>query len=264
MTIARRACLLVFSLAVGCESSAFMGDQALRGTDLSTVAPAIDGGSNATDLAGAPTMDQGVGDLPFVGDLPPADMVATGTAEVTVSLGFLEGFCGPDRPGRVVSSPPGIDCTLSGGTCAAKLPAGSTLRVEVPPGAKFTRWVGGCTGNPCTLRKGIFALRPVLTVESMITVQVANPGGGGFVLFSPSGTRVGGDSLQAGACRGGIATGTCCHLYAPGTTVTLTGSNDPAFVVFERWSGACTGTTPTCTLTVNSPLTVGASLRRVN
>jgi len=51
--------------------------------------------------------------------------------------------------------------------------------------------------------------------------------------------------------------GTCSQFVAPGTSVTLTAKNGKG--TFAGWSGACTGTVPTCTLTVNSEAPVTAT-----
>jgi uncharacterized repeat protein (TIGR02543 family) len=54
----------------------------------------------------------------------------------------------------------------------------------------------------------------------------------------------------------------CVHSYAPGTTVTLTESSQPEPPVsstFAGWGGACSGTDPTCTVTMDSDKTVTAT-----
>ena len=55
------------------------------------------------------------------------------------------------------------------------------------------------------------------------------------------------------------AQGTVCSLsYALGTTITLEAVPE-RFSVFAGWSGACSGTAPTCTLDAGNPTTVTAS-----
>jgi hypothetical protein len=49
--------------------------------------------------------------------------------------------------------------------------------------------------------------------------------------------------------------GTCSAYFAPGTSVTLTAQPEFGFV-FKSWSGACSGTKPSCTLTFNSDETL--------
>ncbi|HWE22711.1 MAG TPA: hypothetical protein VG496_02110 [Myxococcales bacterium] len=52
--------------------------------------------------------------------------------------------------------------------------------------------------------------------------------------------------------------GSCTTQVPPGTTVTLTATASPA-ARFMGWSGACTGTAPTCQIAPQSDVTVGAS-----
>jgi hypothetical protein len=54
--------------------------------------------------------------------------------------------------------------------------------------------------------------------------------------------------------------GTCTHVYPAGTVVTFTAyPNGPTR--FTGWSGACTGLSTSCTLTVNSALAVTAGFQ---
>lgn len=55
---------------------------------------------------------------------------------------------------------------------------------------------------------------------------------------------------------------TCTAAYAPGTVVTLTATPD-ANSAFTGWSGACTGSSKTCTLTINSDANVTAQFRTI-
>jgi len=66
--------------------------------------------------------------------------------------------------------------------------------------------------------------------------------------------------------------GSCTQRYSPGATVTLTARTGPASA-FEGWGGACSGTQPTCVVTMNSdtivtarfsvrPFPLSAALRR--
>jgi PKD repeat protein len=53
---------------------------------------------------------------------------------------------------------------------------------------------------------------------------------------------------------------TCIELYRPGTVVTLSAEPSPDSE-FLGWSGACSGTAPTCEVTVTDDLMVGAAFR---
>src|SRR3972149_1606486 len=71
------------------------------------------------------------------------------------------------------------------------------------------------------------------------------------VFVSGNGTVVG-SGVNCGA------RGTLCGLtYALGTTITIEAVPEP-FSVFAGWSGACSGTAPTCTLAAGNPTTVTA------
>ncbi|MBL8626094.1 MAG: InlB B-repeat-containing protein [Myxococcales bacterium] len=67
-----------------------------------------------------------------------------------------------------------------------------------------------------------------------------------------------GDGVVASS-PGGIACGsTCAATFDLGTAVTLTATPGAA-ATFAGWSGACSGTAPTCTLTIAAATTVGAT-----
>jgi uncharacterized repeat protein (TIGR02543 family) len=68
----------------------------------------------------------------------------------------------------------------------------------------------------------------------------------GTVTSSPAGINCGND---------------CAESYASGTGVTLTAEPAPG-ASFAGWSGACTGTNKTCTLTMNGPRSVTASFTK--
>ncbi|HYW73781.1 MAG TPA: hypothetical protein VE961_22355, partial [Pyrinomonadaceae bacterium] len=51
--------------------------------------------------------------------------------------------------------------------------------------------------------------------------------------------------------------GNCSAKFSQGTTVTLT-ATPAAGKLFVNWSGACSGTSPTCTLTIDKNTSVQA------
>ncbi|MDR1229077.1 MAG: hypothetical protein LBK55_08715 [Azoarcus sp.] len=60
---------------------------------------------------------------------------------------------------------------------------------------------------------------------------------------------IGGQGISCGA--------DCTEQYAPGVQVTLTASPAPGYT-FTGWSGACTGTSPTCLLNMNTDKSISA------
>ena len=140
-----------------------------------------------------------------------------------------------DAKGTVTSSPAGIDC---GTDCneTYEFGTGVTLTAHPSSGATFAGWSGACTGSSstCTLEMNrarvvtaTFTNKPVLTVTKGGT-------GTGTVTSNPAGINCGMD---------------CFEPYNEGTSVTLTA--DPAADSSLVWSGACTGSAPTCVVTMN-------------
>lgn len=153
--------------------------------------------------------------------------------------------------GTVTSTPAGINCSISAGTpsgpCTRLFAEGTqvTLTPASAAGSTFAGWSGACAGTgACVVAmtqardvNASFAIAP-----SPINLTFAGAGGG-RVAFSvaPSG----------GTCSN-PATASCTAEYAsPSQQVTLTATNT-ATATFASWSGACTGTTPTCSLTVGT------------
>jgi hypothetical protein len=75
-------------------------------------------------------------------------------------------------------------------------------------------------------------------------------------------TKVGSGNVNGSGAK--ISCGATCFVnVAAGTVVTLTASA-PSNGVFNGWSGACTGTQSTCTVTVNGAINVTATFTTVN
>jgi hypothetical protein len=60
-------------------------------------------------------------------------------------------------------------------------------------------------------------------------------------------------------CRTGWTQGQCTHSYQSGSGVTLNAVDQGSdHLAFDHWEGACTGTTPTCTVTMDQAKSVTA------
>jgi hypothetical protein len=150
--------------------------------------------------------------------------------------------------GPVTSNPAGIAC---GSRCSAGFAAGTTvtLTVSANPGSYFTGWSGACSGtsNTCVLS---------MTAARNVTASFSNvPGGNQTLTVSKSGTGSG----PVTSSPAGITCGSSCAAnFAPGTSVTLTAAPNSGSV-FTGWSGACTGTATTCTVSMTQARSVTAS-----
>jgi len=120
-----------------------------------------------------------------------------------------------------------------------------TLTAAPATGSTFAGWTGACTGtaSTCTVtmdQSQSVSARFTLIPETLTTTKTGN--GAGTIT-----------SLQTGIDCGA----TCSALYDWGTSVTLAAT--PATgSTFTGWSGACTGTEATCTVTMDQLLAVNA------
>jgi len=149
--------------------------------------------------------------------------------------------------GTITSSPAGINCP---GTCTASFAQGTQVTLTAVPGKNyfFGGWSGGCTGTGvCTVTiNAAMSVTASFTQGTGITVTLAGKGTG-TVTSSPAGINC---STAAGAI--------CSATFQQGASVTL--SESPSGTnTFGGWSGACTGTTTTCKVTVGANNNVTAT-----
>jgi len=138
-----------------------------------------------------------------------------------------------DGAGRVVSAPPGIDC---GATCSAFFQQGTPVTLTATPdaGSVFAGFTApSCATGATTCVVTMLEAQSVtatFSAAAMANLLVSKAGtGGGTVTLDPPGA----------SCGSG------CWSYPVGTSVTLralAASNS----TFAGWSGACSGSTPTC------------------
>jgi uncharacterized repeat protein (TIGR02543 family) len=146
-----------------------------------------------------------------------------------------------------------INC---GGTCTTPLALGTvvTLAAKAASSSTFTAWTGDCVGTQptCTF---------TITAENNVTANfdLGAPAGGG----GGGGGGGGAASFKISISKNGngtVTTDPATPSFASGSVVTLTatpGAGQP----WIGWAGACAGTSPTCTLTMDANKSVTANFR---
>jgi len=146
--------------------------------------------------------------------------------------------------GMVTSAPAGISC---GTDCTESYVAGTSVTLSATPGtgSAFASWSGACAGqgNPCTVSVTADT-SATATFGTARTLTVAVNGAG--TVTSADG-RI--------ACPAD-----CSEIYANGAVVTLT-ATPAAGGTFRSWSGACSGASPTCTVTMSAARSVTARFK---
>jgi phospholipase C len=154
--------------------------------------------------------------------------------------------------GTISSNPAGIKCTQS---CSASFASGTqiTLTETAAANSDFAGWTGGCSGSKPTCSLTLSANQQVtasfspLPNPAVLTVTLAGTGTG-TISSSPSGI----------SCAP-----TCSASFTAGTPVTLTetaGTNSS----FAAWAGGgCSGSSPTCQLTMNTSQQVTATFNTI-
>lgn len=140
--------------------------------------------------------------------------------------------------GSVSSNPSGIACPSA---CTASYPLSTVVTLTETPGAgyNFSAWSGACSGSGSTTTVTMSAAQSCTATFTPIpsyALTVAGSGGLGNITSSPSGI----------SCPS-----TCVHNFLSGTVVTLT-ETPIAGYVFSNWSGACSGSGSTTTVTMNA------------
>ena len=149
--------------------------------------------------------------------------------------------------GKVTSNPAGIDC---GTDCTENYTTGTSVTLTPIPSAGYTfaGWSGDCTGSStCVLSMtgpkivtATFNITPPLQFPLSVSII-----GQGTVTSNPTGINCGAD---------------CSEEYTSGTSVTLTATPVSDYF-FTGWSGACTGTTPSCVVSMTATKNVTATFQ---
>jgi uncharacterized membrane protein YeaQ/YmgE (transglycosylase-associated protein family) len=165
--------------------------------------------------------------------------------------------------GTVQIQPGNIFCGVAPGfpapPCNGSFQPGTsvTLTAQFAPDSIFLGWGGACSGNAltCTL---------TMTQHTIVTAEFLGPRQLGLTVNSVNNGE--GSVSDGGALSCAVAAGAppqfCPASYTPGAMVTLTATPAPGSQL-TGWSGACTGTLLTCTLTMSQHLLVSASFEPV-
>jgi hypothetical protein len=145
-----------------------------------------------------------------------------------------------------------VECEVEGGpaeACEAKYPEGTEVALlpEAEPGSEFTGFSGDCTGTgPCELTmsaaKKVTASFKIKKTEVHKLSITETGAGSGKVVSTPEGIDCGSE---------------CEAEFEEGSTVKLTATPE-AGSEFREWTGACSGATSTCEVTMTEAKTINA------
>jgi VCBS repeat-containing protein len=174
----------------------------------------------------------------------PAIVTLNVSAPPTFALTVIRSGTGT---GIVTSNPVGINC---GADCTETYSKDTQVTLTAAPAsnAAFAGWTGGCTGTALTC---IVAMDGVKSVTAVFVKQhwdakVTKAGGGdGVVASVPAGINCG---------------PTCGSSYEDGAVVTLTATPNSSSE-FDKWSGACSGSSNVCTVTISGSTSVIANFK---
>jgi RHS repeat-associated protein/uncharacterized repeat protein (TIGR02543 family) len=172
------------------------------------------------------------------------DQAQSVTARFTLIPETLNATKTGNGAGTIASLQTGIDC---GATCSAVYDWGTAVTLAATPatGSTFTGWSGGCMGTEatCTVRMDqLLAVNADFTLIKLPLTAAKTGSGTGTLTSSPAG-------IDCGA--------SCSSSFDWGTAVTLT-ATPASDSLFQGWSGACTGTATTCTVTLEQAQNVTA------
>ena len=148
--------------------------------------------------------------------------------------------------GSIISSPAGIACP---GDCSEPYASGTTVTLTATAGSGyvFDTW-SGCsgTGPVCAVTMDA-AHTAAATFGAAQTLTISRTGSGtGTVTSSDGGINCGAD---------------CSEVYPRNRVVTLIAAPTNG-ATFQGWTGACSGTSPTCTLTMSANRSATAKFKR--
>lgn len=152
--------------------------------------------------------------------------------------------------GSVSGASRAINC---GSSCSTFTINGTALSLTADAGNNvFVGWTGACSGTQptCTVTaNGLLQVGASFLPQFTLSASRSNSG---EVVGTPTGND------QRLDCGG---SGSCSAKFTQGTTVTLT-AIPPAGKQFTGWSGACSGTVPTCTVFITQNTSVKAAFSK--
>lgn len=150
--------------------------------------------------------------------------------------------------GTVTGAGGKINC---GGSCTTTVAANSSVTLTANPGGGlFSGWGGPCNGNDlnCTFTVND-AINVTATFTPIYTLSIGR-GGSGTVTGTPGGLQ--NTQINCGS--------SCSAKFAQGTSVTLSATPAPGSS-FVSWTGACSGTAPTCSVVISADTKVQANFK---
>lgn len=156
------------------------------------------------------------------------------------------------RSGNGTVTGSGINC---GSDCTEQYASGARVTLTAAPasGQVFAGWRGACSGTSRTCTVAMDADRSVAaTFQSAAKVAGA--------VLSVQRSSIGVVVGQGINC--GFRGVDCTEQYAPGAQVTLTAFPAVSGYRFAGWRGACSGTSPTCRLSMNASADVSPVFSR--
>jgi hypothetical protein len=148
--------------------------------------------------------------------------------------------------GALTSSPAGIDCPTA---CSQSYLDDTVVTLTAAPagGSRFTGWGGACSGTQATCDVTMSQARSVTATFQALRALTIARSGAGAVRSDPAG-------IACGA--------TCAASYLDASVVTLTATPATGSRL-SRWGGACSGTKPTCAVTMSEARSVTATFDKV-